>query len=141
MSGFYSFVLAFCTVCVVLGGLGVIIPSGSFANPLKYIFCLCFICVILGSVISMDKVDFNITGDTEEITTSENGAEVLARQTFEEALRRANIEFEKIRVFTDKSEEGGIFITEVVVYSHESVEKINDIISSDGVYEVRVINE
>ena len=141
MSGFYSFVLAFCTMCAVLGGLGVIIPSGSFANPLKYIFCLCFICVILGSVISIDKVDFNILKEREEITVSENGAEILARQTFEEALRRANIEFEKIRVFTDKSESDGIFITEVVVYSHESFSKINEIISSDGAYEVRVINE
>lgn len=141
MSGFYSFVLSFCTMCAVLGGLGVIIPSGNFANPLKYIFCLCFICVILGSVISIDKVDFNILEEREEITVSESGAEILARQTFEEALRRANIEFEKIRVFTDKSESDGIFITEVVVYSHESFSKINEIISSDGAYEVRVINE
>ena len=141
MNGFYSFILAFCTVCVVLGGISVIVPSGSFARPLKYIFCLVFICVILGSVISMDKIDFNTEGEHEEITLRENGAEILARQTFEEALRRANIEFQEIRVFTDKSESGGIFITEVVVYSHESTVKINEVISSDGAYEVRVINE
>ena len=141
MNGFYSFVLAFCTVCAVLGGLGVIVPSGNFANPIKYIFCLCFVCVILGSVISIGKVDFSIMGESEELTVSEIGAEVLARQTFEEALRNADIEFEKIKVFTDKSESGGIFITEVEVYSHESFAKINEIISSDGAYEVRVINE
>lgn len=141
MNGFYSFILAFCTVCVVLGGLSVIIPSGSFAKPLQYIFCLVFICVIIGSVFSIDKVNFNIVSGSEETTVSENGAEMLARQTFEEALRRAGIKFEKIKVFTDKSESGGIFITEVVVYSHESFSKINEIISSDGAYEVRVINE
>ena len=141
MNGFYSFVLSFCTVCVVLGAMAVIIPSGSFEKPIKYIFCCVFVCVIIGSVISVGKVDFDIGETDTEITVSEEGAEVLLRQTFEEALRRCNVDFEKIRVFTDKSESGGIFITEVVVYSHESYEKINEIISSDGAYKVRVINE
>ncbi len=141
MNGFYSFILAFCTVCTVLGGISVIIPSGNFARPLKYVFSLCFICVILGSVLSLDKIDIDFNSTKQDISVSENGAEVLARQTFEEALRRADIEFEKIRVFTDKSESGGIFITEVVVYSHESATKINEIIRSDGAYEVRVVNE
>lgn len=140
MSGISSFILAFCTVCVGVGGLSLIIPSGSFQKPVKYISCLVFLCVILGAVLGIGKIDFEIEKGENTVTES-NTAEILAKQTFEEALRLSDIDFEKIEVFTDKSESGGIFITDVYVYSHASFEEINEILSSDGAYEVRVINE
>ncbi len=88
----------------------------------------------------MDKIDFEIEKGENTVTES-NTAEILAKQTFEEALRLSDIDFEKIEVFTDKSESGDIFITEVVVYSHAPKETIREIISSDGAYDVRVVDE
>ncbi len=140
MSGISSFILAFCIVCTVIGGLSIIAPSGSFAKPLKFVSCLVFLCVVLGGIFGMGEIDFEIQKNENEV--SENAsAGTLAKQVFEEALRQSDIEFEKIEVFTDKSEAGGIFITEVVVYSHAPQEKIRGIISGEGAYDVRVVNE
>ncbi|MBQ8202669.1 MAG: hypothetical protein IJZ75_00110 [Clostridia bacterium] len=140
MEGISSFVLAFCVGCVVIGAIGLIVPSGSLQKPLKYISCLAFLCIVLGGVLSIRGIDFDMESG-EQPTLEHSSAETLARQTFAEALRLKNIEFDKIEVFTDKSDEGGIFITEVVVYTKASYESVKEIISSDGAYNVRVINE
>ena len=140
MEGISAFIVAFCTVCTVIGGLSLLVPSGTFARPLKYVSCLVFLCVLLGSVFGVGKIDFEIERHERENTQSST-AQLLAEQTFAEALRLSNIQFEKIEVFTDKSKSGSIFITEVVVYSAAPYGEIADVLSSDGAYEVRVVNE
>lgn len=136
-----SFITGFCVSCVLLGVLYMLCPSGSMANSVKYVFGLCFVCCIVTAVSRFPKPDFSFFQKSQqsEIVSQQN-AEVSARAVFAEALIQQNINFEKINVYTNKLDYGGIVINRVEVYSNEEAEKITQAIDSDN-YEVVVINE
>lgn len=141
MEGLNSFIISFCSSCILLGFLYMLCPSGSMGASVKYVFCLCFVCCIIGAVLAIPKPDFSYfdKGDTSEILTEQNTA-VTAEAVFGEALRQQNINFRKIVVDTNKMRDESIIISKVTVYSGEDAEKIIQAIGSDS-YEVCVLNE
>ena len=87
------------------------------------------------SRINADEFDFS----TQQAYVNEDMAARTAEQIFSRALESRNIDFTKIRVITDKTDDGGISIIKVIVYSSAPSEEILKVISSDD-YEVNVIN-
>ncbi len=141
MSGFSSFVISFCTGCVLLGFLFVLCPTGNMHLSVKYVFCLCFVCCVVGGIVNIKAPDFSDfeRGNTEEVLTEENAA-VTSQMVFEEALRQQNINFRKITVKTNKLTNGSIIIDRVTIFTNEDASKILQIIDSDN-YEVIIVNE
>ena len=140
MSGFLSFVTGFCSVCILIGMLYMLVPEGTMSNSVKYVFALCFLCCILSGTIGISKIratDFDLGAKQSYVT--EDMAARTAEQIFSRALMSKNIDFTKIRVITDKTDDGGISIIKVIVYSSAPAEDIYSVISSDD-YEVSVIN-
>lgn len=141
MEGLNSFIISFCGSCILLGFLYMLCPSGNMSASVKYIFCLCFVCCVVGTAVSIPSPDFSYFDEAEsyEILTEQNTA-VTAQTVFSEALRQQNINFRKIAVDTNKSNDGSIIISKVTVYTDELPQKIYAVIDSDS-YEVEVINE
>ena len=141
MKSIASFLTAFCICCISLGGLYTLCPKGKFAKAVKYVFCLCFMCCIISCFSGIANINFSIKSSSYDEILSAGAAAESARMVFERALENSNIKFSKITVLTDKDEIGSIFISKVTVYSDEDAEKIKNIISGNGSYEVEVINE
>ena len=141
MSGFASFVTAFCTVCVLTGGLFLICPSNKLENSVKYIFGLVFLLCILTSLPTFKDIRPKFDTKTH-VTATDRLNEQASRWVFEAALKNADIEFSKIIVCTDKTEDGSIIINKVIVYSSAPPEAIQSILGGDDAdYAVEVVNE
>lgn len=141
MSNLASFMISFCSSCILLGFLYMLCPEGGMSRPVKYVFCLCFLCCVLSCVTTMPKIDFaavDTHSDTASVT--EQSAAVTAQMIFTEALTAADINFSKIDVCTNKLSDGSIIISRVTVYTTASADEISAAIGSDS-YEVSVINE
>lgn len=141
MSGLSSFILAFCTMCVVMGGIYMLCPTGSVSRSVKFALSLSFVCCLLSGIINLD---FPETGDFSlqtDIRTNDEMSVSALRLIFEDTLTRGGINFSKIDVCTDKLDNGSISITEVVVYSSDPPQKIEELIAGSDVYKVRVVNE
>lgn len=141
MDGFSSFVVNFCTSCVLFGLLYILCPAGSTKLSVKYIFCMCFVCCVIGSATALQPLDFSqfdTSGDNEILT--EQNAAVTAQMVFCETLSQQEINFRKITVDTNKLQDGSIVINKVTVYTNENESRILAAIGSDG-YEVSVVNE
>lgn len=135
-----SFIASFCIISIVLGALYILCPKGTMQKSVKYIFVLLLISSSLSLIKGVDNIDFGMA--KHSYTLQNNDAALLgAELTFKEALRAADINFSKITVCTDKSENGSILISEVIVYSEEPCEKILKAIGNEKEYEVTVINE
>lgn len=141
MSGFSSFILAFCTMCVVMGGIYILCPTGSMSRSVKFALSLSFVCCLISGIINLDIPeigDFSLQSNTYK---NEEMSAAATRLIFEDALTRGGINFSKIEVCTDKLADGSISITEVVVYSPDPPQKIEELIGDSDVYKVRVVNE
>lgn len=138
MNGFVSFVTAFCTSCIVLGGLYMLMPRGNMSKSVKYVFSLCFVCCIIAVPLSGTtfSLDFDIP-DTQQSDISASAAQLV----FSEALRSADIEFSKITVVTDKSSSGSIVISEVIIYTQADESAVRAVTENGENYKVSVINE
>ena len=141
MEGLNSFVISFCSSCILLGFLYMLCPSGSMSQPVKYIFCLCFVCCVADAVFSVPNPDFSyFEGNNQSEILTEQNTSVTAGAVFCEALRQQDINFRKITVDTNKLNDGSIIISKVTVYSGDDASKIMQAIGSDS-YEVVIINE
>ncbi len=141
-NAFSSFILSFCSACVLLGFLYMLCPSGSMSKPVKYLFCLCFIGCILSGVFAAANFNFSdFTQNTaeSEFVTDQNAA-VTAEMIFSNALTAQNIDFRKITVITDKLQDGSIIISEVTVYTDADAHTVEQVIGSEY-YEVKIVNE
>lgn len=138
MNGFISFITAFCTACIVLGGLYILIPHGNMSKSVKYVFSLCFVCCIIAVPLSGTSfsIDFDIP-DAQQTDISASAAQLV----FSEALRSAGIEFSKITVVTDKSSSGSIVISEVIIYTDADESAVRAVTENGESYKVSVINE
>ena len=140
MNGINSFIISFCAGCVLLGFLYMLCPAGSMSAIVKYVFCLCFMCCVLGTVFNISQVDFSFAeGKTDEILNPQTAA-ATAQMVFSEALSSQQINFTKILVDVNKSDDNSIVISRVTVYTNEDGSKIKQAIGSDS-YEVQIINE
>ena len=141
MSGINSFIISFCSSCILLGFLYMLCPSGSISGSVKYVFCLCFVCCVLGGAVSVKMPNFSTQSSKNNtaILTEEKVA-TTAQMVFSEALIQQNINFRKITVDTNKLPNGSITISRISIYTNEPTQKINEILGSKN-YEVLVINE
>ncbi|MCQ2440778.1 MAG: hypothetical protein MJ076_02635 [Clostridia bacterium] len=140
MNGLLCFVMAFCSVCVLMGGILSLSPDGAFEKPIKYVFALIFVCCIFSSLLAIGKIDFNIDVSGENGYVSEETVKAQAELLFSNALEKNNIEFTKITVCTDKLDDKSIIISKVIVYSSHSKEDIYEVLGQSDTYEVIVIN-
>jgi len=143
MKGLMSFITAFCSCAVLLGGLYLLKPSSVTEKSVKYLFSLIFICCIVSSfaLIRFDSIDYG-----HYVTAQSSNEEVLSRQaaelTFSKALENQKINFSKITVCTDKSEDGSIIINKVIVFSSDLPDRIYEALGGKTAeYEIEVVYE
>lgn len=141
MGGFTGFAAAFCCVCAVLGAVHLITPKGALSKSVGLVMSLVFISVLLSAALGAKRFSPDLSGYSVNEQSTDQMYETAMRQVFEQALRDGGINFSKIEVCTDKTENGSIFIIEVTVYSSDSEESIKELIGQDDEYEVKVINE
>ncbi len=140
MNGVLGFVTAFCSMCILIGGIVMLCPQGAFEKPIKYVFALIFVCCIFSCLLAIGKIDFNIDVSGENGYLSEQMVKSEAELIFANTLEKNNVEFSKITVCTDKLSDGSIIINKVIIYSSHSKEEIYKLIPDTDTYEVIVIN-
>ncbi len=138
-----QFITSFCVGSVLIGSLYIICPKGNISKQIKYIFSLIFLIIIISAAnVPLKSVDFDtlspkdIQIDTEALETR------AAEYVFSYTLKKQNINFQKISIFTDKTEDGSIVITKVVVVTKEPPQKVTNALAGllDN-REVEIINE
>lgn len=138
-----QFITSFCVGSVLIGSLYIICPKGNISKQIKYIFSLIFLIIIISAAnVPLKSIDFDtlspkdIQIDTEALETR------AAEYVFSYTLKKQNINFQKISIFTDKTEDGSIVITKVVVVTNEPPQKVTNALAGllDN-REVEIINE
>ncbi len=140
MKSIASFTAAFCFFVCALGFLKMLSSKGKLKSSVKYAFSICFIAVILSLLGAFSKADFKIEEKSQQVI-SETVSQTAARLVFEQALKSAEISFEKIDVLTYKNENGNINISEVIVYSTAPENEIYAAIGNNNEFKVSVISE
>ena len=124
MTRLSDFFITFCVSAIFIGALLIICPNGQMSKSIKYILSLVFTLLIISSSL---KIDFNLdfTPNTNVINSH---AEVInthsAVYVYSQCLKAAKIEFSKISVLTNKSDDGSIVISKVLIFSKEDKNKI-----------------
>ena len=142
MSNLATFFTSFCVSAILIGAFYVICPGGEISKSVKNIFSLIFTVVIISSALSIDPIfDYSaeITKNEEVINSLDTYSAIYV---YSECLKAEKIEFSEISVLTNKTEEGGIVISKVIIFSSEDKEKILSALSIVAQnIEVEVINE
>lgn len=143
MNFFNTFITAFCTGCLLIGALHLLCPDGAMQKPVKYVLSLVFmLTVIAAASITVKNAKFDTGAFTPTETAGEELDTAAAEYVYAHALESAGINFSKITVCTDKSEDGSIIISKVIVYSDCEKWKITEALGVVAEnYEVEVINE
>lgn len=99
--------------------------------------------IISAANIPFKKIDFSLpvtaTAENENYVSMQSFA---AKYVYSKALESQNINFSEISIFTDKTADGSIIITKVVITSSDTKEKILKAISGIGENrEVEIVNE
>ncbi|MBO4468320.1 MAG: hypothetical protein J5766_03365, partial [Clostridia bacterium] len=111
---------------------------GKMTKTVKYVMIL----VLVSAMTGIFAVNFNLefkTDNTASVVSDGQRDEKMITAVFENALKMNNVNFEKIIIFTDKTEEGSITITKIRVYSDEKIEKIVSAIGNGKAYEIEVV--
>lgn len=142
MTRLSDFFITFCLSAIFIGALLIICPNGQMSKSIKYILSLVFTLLIISSAV---KIDFNLdfTPNTNVINSH---AEVInthsAVYVYSQCLKAAKIEFSKISVLTNKSDDGSIVISKVLIFSKEDKNKILLALGEVAQnFEVEIINE
>lgn len=142
MSNLAVFFSSFCVSAILIGALYIICPGGEISKSVKNIFALVFTLVITSSAVTVNPV-FDFGGDFSQ---NEGVTSVIdissAVYVYSECLKAEKIEFSEISVLTNKTEDGGIVISKVIIFSNEDKEKILSALSVVAQnLEVEVVNE
>ncbi len=142
MTHLNDFFVAFCVSAVFIGALLIICPNGQISKSVKYILGLTFTLIIISSALKVD-FDLNFTPNTDAINSQASALEVkTAEYVYGQCLKTTKIEFSKISVLTNKTDDGRIVISKVLIFSKEDKNKI--LLALDEVaqnFEVEIINE
>lgn len=143
MNWFTSFVTAISAAGICLGGLYIICPTGKISKTVKYVFSLCFLLIIITTAgVTVKNSDFDFPQFTQNEIDSDAAQLAAARYVYENALYAAGIEFSEIRIFTDKSQDGSINITKILIYTKAESKKVREALGQAAEnFEVEVINE
>ncbi|MGN0493891.1 MAG: hypothetical protein ACI4F7_09615 [Acutalibacteraceae bacterium] len=143
MSGFTSFLTALCAALVFIGALHLICPDGAMAKPVKYILSLVFLVTVI-SAAGLLAGGFDGEWDFKTESYADNGEldTAAAKYVYAKALEAAEINFTEITVCTDKTEDGGIVISKLIIYSDCTEERIRSALGAAAEnIEVEVVNE
>ncbi len=137
-----QFFISFCTGCILIGALCILCPDGNISKPVKYVFSLIFLIIIISAAnIPFKQIDFSAFSPATSINTEQMEIN-SAKYVFSHALTSAEINFSRIDIFTDKSDDDSIIITKVAIatdHPREQVIKALGILAENR--EVEVINE
>ena len=123
-----------------MGALYILVPEGKMSKAVTYAFSISFLCLVLSAAVKLGNIQLPKMKNDSVNYNNERLSAAAAQAVFAEALSRAEINFSKITVFTDKTESAGISITKVLVFTSADYEKVHSVIGSEN-YEVVVINE
>ena len=143
MNFIYSVLTAFCAACIFIGTLYILCPDGAISKSVKYLLSLVFlVSVIAAANVVVKKSDVKIPAVTTPEINTQNLDSTNAELFYSYLLNRAGIEFSKISVYTDKSDDGSIIISKVLIYSNQSREEIIKVLADAAENtEVEIINE
>lgn len=143
MSYITNLLTAFCAACVIIGALYMLCPDGALSKPVKYLLGLVFLLsIIAASGIRVAKTDsvfppFEPTHPDSALLDSAS-----AEFAYGICLEKAGIDFSEITVCTDKSDNGSIIISKVIIRSECKREEILAALGEAAEnIEVEVINE
>ncbi len=138
-----QFFTSFCVGSILIGSLYIICPEGNISKHVKYVFSLIFLIIVISAAnIPLKSISADIFSEKENIIETEGLDKSSAEYVFAYTLKNQNINFSKISIFTDKTNDGSIVITKVVIVTNEPKEKV--INALDGLLdnrEVEIINE
>lgn len=141
MKAIVSFAAAVCSSAVLIGALQLIAPDGAMSRPVKYVLGLAFTATVAAAAIPLGRAEIGIGASQAAATESELLYAASAEYVYARLLEAAKTDFNKITVCTDKSEDGSIIITEVIVYSERPREEITEALGAVAEnYRVEVIN-
>ncbi len=118
-------VAAVCSACVLIGALHMLCPDGVMQKPVKYLISLAFLVTLVATVLpAVQHVEWNwhiSAAQSEQSAALETAA---AEYVYASVLRAEGINFSKITVCTDKTQDGSISISKVIIVSNAESEKI-----------------
>lgn len=143
MNSLSSVLTAFCAACVFIGALYILCPDGAMSKPVKYLLSLVFLVSVIASAgLVTQKGSVSLPTFSEQIIDTESLDAANAELVFSCALRLGGIDFSKISVYTDKTADGSISISKVLIYSRHTKEEILRVLGTAAEKtEVEIINE
>ena len=142
MNQLSDFFITFCVSAIFIGSLLIICPNGQISKSVKYILSIVFILIVISSAFKIDfNFDFNI--DSAKTTATVEELEIKsAHYVYSTCLTNAEIDFSKITILTNKTNDDRIIISKVVIFSKEDKNKILSALSVVAQnIEVEIINE
>ncbi len=143
MSGLTSFLTSLCAACVFIGAMHLICPDGNLEKPVKYVLSLVFLVTVISAAgLLKGGFDTDISFEASAAVSEEELKTATARYVYGQALSAAEINFTEITVCTDKTEDGSIVISKVIIYSDCEKERIRAALgaAADNI-EVEIVNE
>lgn len=143
MSGLTSFLTSLCAACVFIGAMHLICPDGNLGKPVKYILSLVFLVTVISAAgLLKGGFDTNIGFETSAAVSDEELKAASARYVYGQVLKSSEINFTEITVCTDKTEDGSIVISKVIIYSDCDKERIRAALGEAAKnIEVEIVNE
>ena len=132
---------AFCVLCVLLSCSDMLLPNGKTKGMVSFLIS----AVFLTSVLNLTKgINVKLDGiQNYKIEKSSAAYEFVAKETISALLSEENVYYENISVVTNNTEEDGIIISKVSVYTNqENKEKAENVIKNKTTAKtVEVISE
>ena len=145
MNELKSVILGLCIASVSLGVMYMLKPTGATDKSIRLSFAVIFLSILVFSAARLLKVDFDsikISANNSAANTAESIVCARAQYLCQEILEEKGLSFGEINIFTDKTEEGSIFIKRITVESTEEPEAIRQSITAVIVANgVEVIND
>ncbi len=143
MSGLSTFLTSLCTACVFIGAVHLICPDGSLGKPVKYVLSLVFLVTIISAAGFLKggfNTDISFSADVE--VSGEELKAASARYVYGQMLKSNEINFTEITVCTDKTPDGSIIISKVIIYSDCDKERVLAALGEAAENtEVEIVNE
>ena len=116
MNGFQSAVCALCAALILIGALCLLTPGGTMGKPVKSVISLVFLISVLAACLPAFRgFSPEIIFRTEAAADAGDLTATNAEYVFREVLQKQDIPFSKITVRTDKTDDGGISISKVII--------------------------
>ena len=143
MSGLTSFLTSLCAACVFIGAVHLICPDGNLGKPVKYVLSLVFLVTVISAAgLLKGGINTDISFEASAAVSDEALKAASARYVYGQALRASEINFTEITVCTDKTEDGSIVISKVIIYSDCDKERIRAALGGSAENtEVEIVNE